>query len=127
MKILNVSELGPPYRECFCNSGYSGSGIGINGCSLVGATNSTEGACASTPCGRYGSCVPNSFTNYTCICTSNYIGRNCEVLDECTILNSPCLNDGVCMNTENGMVCNCSAMYHGSRCQYEKEGKSPFH
>ena len=31
----------------------------------------------------------------------------------------PCLNDGLCINSENAWFCNCQPGYEGFKCQYD--------
>lgn len=48
-----------------------------------------------SPCLNGGICENNGAGGYTCVCSSNYLGINCETLvNHCDP--NPCQNDGVC-------------------------------
>uniref|UniRef100_A0A1I8AC89 Cadherin domain protein n=1 Tax=Steinernema glaseri TaxID=37863 RepID=A0A1I8AC89_9BILA len=56
---------------CMCPAGFSG-----KTCQHRGQWN----PCASSPCGPYGQCYPNHFsqTGYECLCARGYAGTNCS-------------------------------------------------
>ena len=55
--------------------------------------------CNPNPCKNGGICtLTEDKSNYTCACTSNFTGRNCEV-NNYPCLNSPCLHGGICFNS----------------------------
>ncbi|XP_019643256.1 PREDICTED: LOW QUALITY PROTEIN: protein crumbs-like [Branchiostoma belcheri] len=76
-------------------------------------------ACVSHPCENGGICV-DEIQNYTCICTTRYTGRNCEI-DTGPLCNSEanlCYNGGVCQEQQNGnyTTCVCRDGWAGPRC-----------
>ncbi|XP_044726579.1 cubilin-like [Chrysoperla carnea] len=116
-----LPQISPTAVQCSCPFNYVGNGIGENGCVLkANAINMTTGPCATSPCGRNGNCkVKNN--DYECTCINFYTGRNCDILDSCTLYNSPCKNGGSCRNTIFGWACDCDTLYYGQRCEYQKE------
>ncbi|XP_078685405.1 uncharacterized protein LOC144918448 isoform X11 [Branchiostoma floridae x Branchiostoma belcheri] len=76
-------------------------------------------ACVSHPCENGGICV-DEIQNYTCICTTRYTGRNCEI-DTGPLCDSEanlCYNGGVCQEQQNGnyTTCVCRDGWAGPRC-----------
>ena len=51
--------------------------------------------CEKNPCQNGAVCMDKNHGNYSCQCTSGYIGQNCtEDIDECA--SNPCQNGGTC-------------------------------
>ncbi|XP_015248433.1 PREDICTED: protocadherin Fat 4 [Cyprinodon variegatus] len=62
------------------------------------------GDCASNPCQNHGSCMPDSNSGFTCICSEFYTGKTCETLVAC--LGVQCPQSTVCTTADNGgFVC----------------------
>ena len=83
--------------------------------------------CECESCSNNGLCLPTytsieaGMYNYStsCNCTSSFSGTYCDIdVDECTLL-SPCLNEGMCVNTNGGYLCVCEAGYTGDVCDID--------
>uniref|UniRef100_A0A453LN94 EGF-like domain-containing protein n=1 Tax=Aegilops tauschii subsp. strangulata TaxID=200361 RepID=A0A453LN94_AEGTS len=62
-------------------------------------------------------CDQGTRGGYTCRCDNNYEGNpyirdGCQDVDECEF--HPCLDDGVCTNTDGGFDCGCPPGTHGN-------------
>jgi hypothetical protein len=58
----------------------------------------------------------NSAFVFSCKCPDGYEGRNCEVnTDDCA--NSPCINNGTCIDLVAGYKCICRVLYTGNHCE----------
>ncbi|XP_050362534.1 cubilin-like [Nymphalis io] len=103
--------------QCMCPLGMDGDGIGLQGCYVPAADNTTQ-RCESNPCGAHGHCH-QLHQGYTCICYPGYSGAHCTKENNfCT--NNPCLNGGTCRLDERssrGYRCECTAFYSGDLCQ----------
>ncbi|XP_068628109.1 cubilin-like [Battus philenor] len=103
--------------QCVCPSGMNGDGVGVHGCFVSTADNSTF-QCENNPCGAHGQCHPLR-TGYTCICHKGFKGVHCDnPLNSCE--NNPCRNGGSCHADESssqGFRCECTALYSGDLCQ----------
>jgi len=58
--------------QCTCRQGYTGNGIGINGC--VKINKAAIDPCTNNPCGSHGECVQNANNSFSCICDTGYTG-----------------------------------------------------
>ncbi|XP_050435751.1 cubilin [Adelges cooleyi] len=99
--------------QCTCRLGYSGIGVGENGCVPTAVSN----VCASNPCGPHGNCVSNS-SSFTCVCNPGYTGKVCEtpVIDSCE--DTPCVFGTCISGFEPGTtVCVCQSGYFGPSCE----------
>lgn len=102
--------------ECICPPGFTGTGIGPNGCISL---HYDLHPCRSNPCVN-GICSVNNITNnYVCKCNTYYSGRNCDILmNPCA--SSPCLNGGTCIVRSRTLYrCKCSKGYVGQNCENE--------
>lgn len=53
------------------------------------------------------------FLRFHCICPPGYFGTLCDLdVNECEV--SPCLHEGICINTPGGFKCVCRPGYSGS-------------
>ncbi|XP_076628821.1 cubilin [Colletes latitarsis] len=114
-KCVENPALTSDYVLCRCPAGYSGNGIGPNGCQPI--TDVSAGtACASNPC-VHGRCVPGSIEqHYVCVCESGYTGLTCnDTINPC--LPNPCQNNGVCTVVHGAVTCDCPATATGNRCE----------
>ncbi|KAI9003798.1 hypothetical protein DFJ74DRAFT_713319 [Hyaloraphidium curvatum] len=69
--------------------------------------------CGSSPCLHGGTCVLSGApSGYTCICTEQYAGTNCE-LASCSGGSQICSNGGTCV----GKLCVCASGFSGPYCQ----------
>ncbi|XP_045482434.1 cubilin [Harmonia axyridis] len=101
--------------ECTCPSGYSGNGIGPNGC-IPPITPWTP--CLPNPC-KNGTCIVTPTGAYTCRCNPPYFGKNCDMsLSPCA--NNPCKNGGVCLTRGYTFRCLCKLPWTGSTCNTER-------
>ncbi len=79
--------------------------------------------CAAEPCQHGGICRQTDLPgNYTCACTPEYKGLNCEEVKVKTCRERPCLNEGTCIevaNTESSerYRCDCPQGYEGRNCE----------
>ena len=74
--------------------------------------------CAGSPCLNGGLCV-DGVLSYTCDCTgTGYAGDRCEYDDSCDP-DDPCEN-GVCVATAQGAICQCEAGWVGACCGVEQ-------
>lgn len=109
--------------ECQCYARYSGKNCQIDGGS----------ACRTTPCKNNGVCEEDANGDFKCKCMTGYTGKTCEIAlgqDQLCVdgrceanhsycASNPCENNGVCIDTPNGFVCDCSGSgYTGNMCQY---------
>lgn len=115
--ICNENALCTQYRnsapQCTCKSGFTGSGIGVNGCVAVASD-----PCDSIHCENGGTCESNEIAA-TCKCPPgtdppfcNYVSTPCNF--------NFCLNGGTCMFYKlEGFVCECPEEFTGQRCEYQ--------
>lgn len=75
--------------------------------------------CKDNPCKNNGICV-NIVGSYSCNCTTQFYGSNCELdIDECAGSEPLCENGGFCVNHYGGYQCGCLFGFGGPRCQFE--------
>jgi len=73
--------------------------------------------CPSQPCKNTAVCEETG-DGYTCRCTNDFTGVNCEtkIIRPCDT--TPCQNNGVCTNVaDSDFQCACSTEFTGSRCE----------
>jgi len=114
--------------EYKCNDGYFSKSLPIRKCSRGKVLPSFQtqpftciDVCSQTPCKNNGTCNldANEEIFYKCFCQAPYYGDNCE--KKHCIDDDPCLNNGECNPTEDGIGYNCTCLpkYYGEECQYE--------
>ena len=54
-------------------------------------------SCRSSPCRNGGTCENKPDGFYVCTCPPGYTGFNCEIIERCLKLSSPCSNQGMCI------------------------------
>lgn len=87
------------------------------------------------PCLHDGICVEKPF-GFKCNCKSLYTGNRCQDdlsktskpptttsdITKCFVDGKPlCLNDGICIDTINGIKCQCLPLFTGSFCEIGKK------
>uniref|UniRef100_A0A4W3J9S8 FAT atypical cadherin 1b n=1 Tax=Callorhinchus milii TaxID=7868 RepID=A0A4W3J9S8_CALMI len=71
--------------------------------------------CASNPCLYGGTCISvNDDYDYICQCRGQYTGQRCQIGPYCK--DNPCKNNGRCIDSLDGPVCECEMGYRGERC-----------
>lgn len=65
-----MQGIGQTYVECRCPPGYTGTGIGQDGCTQ---TQLSSSPCTPNPCGR-GTCTVTATGDYLCQCPAGYSG-----------------------------------------------------
>ncbi|XP_072049558.1 uncharacterized protein [Amphiura filiformis] len=77
--------------------------------------------CASSPCENQGTCT-DMVNGFICTCTEGFTGKRCQTSSSITPCNpNPCLNGGVCSETQTGQgtnPCTCADGFAGGLCQY---------
>ena len=71
-----------------------------------------------SPCSVGELCTHHNLTqNYSCVCPRGYTGANCSqlIVDHCA--ESPCSNNGTCVNQLDEFECVCPRGYKGGRCR----------
>ncbi|GIY15713.1 delta-like protein 4 [Caerostris extrusa] len=94
-------------NQCLCDEGWGGilCNLDLNYC-----TN-------HKPCKHGGTCTNTGQGNYTCSCSEDFMGRNCEISKDPCIQN-PCENGGTCVNPNDGQyTCKCALGFFGPRCE----------
>ena len=82
--------------------------------------------CESSPCKNGGKCISGN-GEWTCDCTSQYFGLNCEYeRNPCQYIK--CLNGGTCLPTMDftNYTCSCSKGFQGVLCQEEVNKRGIF-
>ncbi|XP_038066521.1 uncharacterized protein LOC119736577 [Patiria miniata] len=85
---------------CQCPSTHNGVHCGL----LVIVSSN---ACTSSPCLNGGNCLTMDGSYYICLCTTEYVGQNCQYLRANTpaavnaCATSPCANGAICINSYN--------------------------
>jgi hypothetical protein len=102
---------------CRCNPGYSGSGVGANGCADIDECTQNTDDCDTSPVATCG----NTAGSYNCSCPAGYSGNGhgangCTDIDECTQNTDDCDTSPVatCGNTSGGYNCSCPSPYTGN-------------
>uniref|UniRef100_A0A1B6C4Q2 Cubilin n=2 Tax=Clastoptera arizonana TaxID=38151 RepID=A0A1B6C4Q2_9HEMI len=112
---------GGKFVRCTCNFGYSGDGIGPNGCVEVDKSTLVKHGCAPGGCLNGGTCQALTPFDYECVCPPFYSGPHCDVRlrHPCDI--KPCLNGGLCVedvnSTQGQFKCLCQLGFTGSICE----------
>ncbi|XP_070566516.1 neurocan core protein-like [Ptychodera flava] len=70
--------------------------------------------CLPNPCMNGGTCSQDS-QGYTCSCTEDYVGDDCEIVDRCKL--NPCMNGGACFNEPDNFKCSCLEGFTGPTCE----------
>lgn len=106
VQYTNIAPL------CICRRGYSGNGVGVNGCTAVAFD-----PCTALNCLNGGTCKANG-TVATCQCPTGTVLPTCErVIDFCTP--NPCQNNGTCarVGATRRYKCTCPKEFAGVNCQ----------
>nr|CAH0106056.1 unnamed protein product [Daphnia galeata] len=124
-----------------CTNGINGfqctcTGSGFDGIDCSDEINECE---PSSPCHNSATCV-DGVGIYTCLFPAGYEGRDCQTdvyesitddppgwtgrhsdvdIDECA--NSPCLNNGTCLNQLNAFQCQCPNGFLGEHCEVNRD------
>ncbi|XP_072048166.1 uncharacterized protein [Amphiura filiformis] len=94
---------------CACNIGYNGDGVT---CTAINT------ACTSNPCNNGGTCVTSGSSAYTCQCTTDFMGTNCETAINTGCTSNPCNNGGTCVTSgSSAYTCHCAIGFTGTNCQ----------
>jgi len=139
-------------RTCSCPAGYSGSGVGANGCANVDECQDSNacpsGVCVDTVgsfycidpctsnnggCDATASCKADKEGNVTCDCntatqdkTGTGLAVTCADKNECLTNNGGCPTGSTCTNTAGGKVCACADGYATSTgCVSSDSSKNP--
>lgn len=99
---------------CQCKFGYTGSGVGPNGCAPVSLN-----PCINLMCKNGGTCIANGPVAH-CQCPPGFVQPLCEPsLDPC--LTYPCSNGGTCMRIgfTQQYRCTCREGFSGTRCDQQ--------
>ncbi|XP_057660658.1 sushi, von Willebrand factor type A, EGF and pentraxin domain-containing protein 1-like isoform X1 [Diorhabda carinulata] len=111
-----VGYFQPGYGElkCIqCPDGYTTTSIGAT--NIEQCIPTAEKICQSDICNN-GTCLTINNYEYTCNCSSDYIGTHCEKgIDSCQ--SKPCYNDGSCIDKTDGFDCSCKDGYTGKYCE----------
>ena len=93
-------------RVCSCLPGFYG-----EFCNMTGSP------CHNNPCMHGGSCRMTTGNNFACECPRGTEGRMCETdrRTDCSL--QPCLNKGICKQTNYGYTCQCPASWRGKNCE----------
>jgi len=70
-----------------------------------------------SPCLNQGRCNDTE-GDYSCFCSDNYCGKNCQREDPC-ISSNPCDNEGICVarcDTQPFFSCQCTEGWEGPKC-----------
>ena len=112
--LATCSEGSGGSVTCKCIPGYSGNGIGPDGCSTDGPTppdcniNCNNGVCI----------IQNGKPQ--CLCYQGFTGDSCdESGDPCAV--NPCKNGGTCTSVNGGddFICQCTVEWSGKTCTDE--------
>lgn len=98
--------------NCICQAGFTGDGLGPNGCVQL-----ENPPCPDLPCANGGSC---NLTNMTCSCANGFLPPLCLHKSPCDP--NPCQMGGICSTTyptSNLFHCNCAPNREGSLCELE--------
>jgi hypothetical protein len=89
---------------CLCPSGFEGRDC---------QTDVDECQLPTTLCGIHSTTCTDLVGDYRCVCEPGWTGRHCDVdIDECA--DSPCLNNGTCLNQLNAFQCQCPNGFSGT-------------
>ncbi|RZF39688.1 hypothetical protein LSTR_LSTR013176 [Laodelphax striatellus] len=130
-RCLQLPGISNSFVQCTCPAGYTGSGLGADGCVFTGMA--VYDACTPNPCNNGGSCQPTFANRFQCLCPLQFVGTTCETeRDPCNP--NPCRNGGTCLanknyvpksrfefGTDNYHTCNCLAGFTGNNCQSEMQ------
>lgn len=94
-------------NQCLCDEGWGG---------LL--CNQDLNYCTNhKPCQHGGTCTNTGQGNYTCSCSNDFMGRDCEISKDPCVQN-PCENGGSCENPVEGhYICKCAPGYFGQHCE----------
>ncbi|XP_015768009.1 PREDICTED: fibropellin-1-like isoform X3 [Acropora digitifera] len=88
-----------------CPSGFTGNG---KNCKDIDD-------CGNHTCANGASCV-DGINRYSCLCTTGFIGRYCEIdIDDC--FNVSCEHGATCVDGISNFTCSCQAGYTGTLCE----------
>nr|CAD45191.1 Delta2 protein [Cupiennius salei] len=69
------------------------------------------------PCQNGGTCTNTGQGSYTCNCTEEFMGVNCNILKN-PCQKNPCRNNGICENSSQGQyTCTCAPGFYGPHCE----------
>ncbi|XP_022105274.1 neurogenic locus notch homolog protein 1-like [Acanthaster planci] len=100
------------YYECVCKEGWIGADCDVE---------DIPNPCEVNHCQNGGVCIVQSERQFTCGCTRDFEGRNCEIAKVRTnpCDRHPCRHGGTCQGTAGNPVytCTCSAEWTGDNCE----------
>lgn len=102
-------KMNETYHNCHCEDGFSGNGY---------LCTNIDDCAEATICENGGTCI-DGINSYSCLCTKEFNGQNCEVSLEpqnpCR--KNPCKNKGICQSEDGkSYVCVCTLGWFGATC-----------
>ncbi|XP_027882287.1 protein crumbs homolog 2a [Xiphophorus couchianus] len=79
----------------------------------------SDDACKTKPCQNGGECTV-TFNDFTCSCSEEYTGKNCQTRVWC--VSNPCAHGGLCVDLPNGYECLHNATFESNPVQYSPGG-----
>jgi hypothetical protein len=73
-------------------------------------------------CSNQGICTQNSLQQYICECSQYRTGKSCQS-DTRPCSSNPCLNNGLCIDTNNqtSFQCICPSLFYGTYCENKRD------
>ncbi|XP_061173643.1 uncharacterized protein LOC133182814 [Saccostrea echinata] len=91
---------------------------GESRCYFINVVKNMTDTCDSNPCLNGGLCIQRTGAAYSCICTANYKGANCQK-GPCSPSDKQCKNEAYCYTTGTEKFCYCKTGYSGANCTHE--------
>ena len=104
-----ATEAEPDAYECTCEPLFNGRNCENRVDSSVGLVSACTSNHNCVLNDKLAECIDLKNNSYICKCSSGFMGKSCNLENRCP--NSPCKNNGTCIQKEDSFRCDCGSFY----------------